>query len=113
MTEKEKFPLKGLNQDQINDYFQNQVQGSSDHSLGPSQSGHPDCPLQCPSSGIRIPEQDWQGSRDNWYDAFQNYLSIKHAKIRAPIIPARKFDEVLHHELLVKTQSWKKNSGKF
>lgn len=77
MTEKEKYPLKGLDEDQINDYFQN---------------------------------QNWHESRDNWFEAFNHYLSNKKAKIRAPIIPKRKYDEVLQHELLVKTQEWKKNS---
>ena len=108
MSEKEKFPLKGLNQHQVNDYFQNQVKGSPEHSsVGPVWRAR----LYGLKSGTRIPKQDWHGSRDNWYDAFQNYLSNKEANIRAPIIPARKFDEVLHHELLVKTQSWKKDSG--
>lgn len=63
-------------------------------------------------NGPQILEQDWHGSRDNWFDAFQNYLSIKKANIRAPIVPKRKYDEVLQHELLVKTQSWKKDSGR-
>ena len=77
MTEKEKYPLKGLDEDQINDYFQN---------------------------------ENWHESRDNWFEAFNHYLSNKKSRIRAPIIPKRKYDEVLQHELLVKTQEWKKDS---
>ena len=30
MSEREKFPLKGLNKDEVNDYFQNQDPGSMD-----------------------------------------------------------------------------------
>ena len=71
MTEKEKYPLKGLVESEINDYFKN---------------------------------HDWQASRDNWFNAFEDYLSNKKAGIRAPIIPKRKYDDIIHHELLVNTQ---------